>query len=174
MFTTPGKKLLFMGSEFGQWQEWGHERSLDWHLLEGDPKHGQLQRCVGDLARLYREEPALHEGDAEPFGFEWVDVTDWESSIISYLRRARDGREVVVVANLTPIVRDNYRIGVPQPGFWREAFNSDAEVYGGSGAGNFGGVESRPLPMHGRMQSVNLTLPPLSVLILTPEPSRED
>jgi 1,4-alpha-glucan branching enzyme len=168
-FTTPGKKLLFMGSEFGQWSEWAHERSLDWHLLDEDPQHGQLQRCVGDLARLYRQEPALHEGDCEPFGFEWVDCTDWESSVVSFVRRARDGREVIVVANLTPVVRDNYRIGVPHGGRWREAFNSDAAEYGGSGIGNHGGVDAMPHPYHGRSHSVVLTLPPLAVEVLVPD-----
>jgi 1,4-alpha-glucan branching enzyme len=168
-FTTPGKKLLFMGSEFGQWSEWAHERSLDWHLLDADPKHGQLQRCVGDLARLYREEPALHEGDCEPFGFEWIDCTDWESSVIAFVRRARDGREVVVVMNLTPVVRDNYRIGVPRGGRWREAFNSDAADYGGSGIGNHGGVEATPHPYHGHTHSVVMTLPPLALEVLVPD-----
>jgi 1,4-alpha-glucan branching enzyme len=167
-FVTPGKKLLFMGCEFGQWQEWGHDRSLDWHLLEEDARHGELQRCVGDIARLYRSEPALHEGDCEPFGFEWIDCTDWEASVVSFVRRARDGREVVVVVNLTPVVRDNYRIGVPHGGTWIEAFNTDAADYGGSGIGNLGAVEARPHPCHGRSHSVVLTLPPLSVEIFVP------
>jgi 1,4-alpha-glucan branching enzyme len=168
-FTTPGKKLLFMGGEFGQWAEWAHERSLDWHLFDADPQHGQLFRCLGDIARLYRSEPALHEGDCEPFGFEWIDCTDWEASVLAFVRRARDGREVVVVANLTPVVRDNYRIGVPHGGHWREAFNSDAADYGGSGIGNLGGVEAMPHPAHGRSHSVILTLPPLAVEVFVPE-----
>jgi 1,4-alpha-glucan branching enzyme len=170
MFTTPGKKLLFMGSEFGQWREWAHESSLDWHLLDEDPKHGQLQRCVGDLARLYREVPALYEGDCEPFGFDWVDATDWEANVLGFVRRDRDGNEVMVVGNFTPMVRDNYRFGVPSGGFWRERFNSDAADYGGSGVGNLGGVEATPHPYHGRSHSVMLTLPPLGVLILEPDP----
>jgi 1,4-alpha-glucan branching enzyme len=168
MFTTPGKKLLFMGSEFGQWREWAHDSSLDWHLFDEDPKHGQLQRCLGDLARLYREVPALHEGDCEPFGFDWVDATDWESNVLGFVRRDRDGNEVVIVANFTPVVRSNYRVGVPSSGFWRERFNSDAADYGGSGVGNLGGVEATPHPYHGRNHSVMLTLPPLGVLILEP------
>ncbi len=173
MFTTPGKKLLFMGGEFGQWREWNHDRSLDWHLLESDP-HDALRRCVADLARLYRDEPALHDGDVDPSGFQWIDSTDAEQSVISYLRRTRDGsREVAVIANLTPVVRHNYRIGVPERGYWRELFNSDASAYGGSGVGNFGGVPTSPLPCHGRSHSMVLTLPPLSVLILQLDPTRE-
>ncbi|MFU8840565.1 MAG: 1,4-alpha-glucan branching protein GlgB, partial [Nitriliruptoraceae bacterium] len=169
MFTTPGKKLLFMGSEFGQWSEWAHERSLDWHLFEGDPNHRMLLHCVRDLATLYREEPALHEGDSEPFGFEWLDGSDWQSSVVSYLRRARDGSAAVVVANLTPMVRENYRVGLPHGGTWTEAFNSDAVEYGGSGAGNFGAVEALPHPFHGRSHSAVLTLPPLSVEVFLPD-----
>jgi 1,4-alpha-glucan branching enzyme len=167
-FTIPGKKLLFMGSELGQWREWDHDAGLDWHLLDQDPRHAQLQRCLGDLARLYAEHPALHEGDCEPFGFEWVDATDWEASVVAYLRRARDGTPALVVANLTPVVRENYRVGVPQGGRWREAFNSDALVYGGSGVGNLGGVDARPHPCHGRDHSVMLSLPPLAVEVLVP------
>jgi 1,4-alpha-glucan branching enzyme len=166
MFTTPGKKLLFMGDEFGQWQEWSNERSLDWHLLEHE-RHAGLMRCLGDVARLYREEPALHDGDVDPEGFAWLDAGDWEQSVVSYRRRTRDGsREVVVVCNLTPVPRENYRIGVPERGFWAERFNSDATIYGGSGMGNHGGVSTTPLPSHGFGHSINLALPPLSVLVL--------
>ncbi len=168
MFTTPGKKLLFMGDEFGQWSEWAHERSLDWHLLEGEPQHRQLLQCVGDLARLYRGTPALHEGDCEPFGFEWVDGSDWEASAASYLRRARDGSAALVVANLTPVVRENYRLGLPHGGHWREAFNADATEYGGSGVGNYGGIDALPHPCHGRSHSAVVTLPPLSVEVFLP------
>ncbi len=168
-FTAPGKKLLFMGNEFGQWSEWAHERSLDWHLFDSDPRHRQLLHCLGDVARLYREVPALHEGDCEPFGFEWVDCTDWEGSVLAFLRRARDGSEALVVLNLTPVARDNYRLGVPRGGFWREAFNSDAAEYGGSGVGNHGGVDAWPHPSHGRSHSLVLTLPPLGVGIFVPE-----
>jgi 1,4-alpha-glucan branching enzyme len=168
-YSLPGKKLLFMGAEFGQWREWDHDTSLDWHLLDGDPRHAQLQRCVGDLSRLYAELPALHQGDCEPFGFEWVDASDWEDSVLAYLRKTRAGEVALVVANLTPVARDNYRLGVPQGGRWREAFNSDALVYGGSGVGNLGGVEARPHPCHGHRHSVVLTLPPLAVEIFVPE-----
>ncbi len=168
MFTTPGKKLLFMGSEFGQWSEWAHERSLDWHLFEGDPLHRQLLHCVKDLATLYRETPALHEGDCEPFGFEWLDGSDWQNSVISYLRRARDGSAALVVANLTPMTRENYRVGLPHGGHWREAFNGDAVEYGGSGTGNFGGIDALPHPFHGRSHSAVLTLPPLSIEVFLP------
>ncbi|MFP4148496.1 MAG: 1,4-alpha-glucan branching protein GlgB [Nitriliruptoraceae bacterium] len=168
MFTTPGKKLLFMGAEFGQWSEWAHERSLDWHLFDGDPNHRMLLHCLRDLATLYRDTPALHEGDSEPFGFEWLDGSDWQASVISYLRRARDGTAAVVVANLTPLVRENYRIGLPHGGVWSEAFNSDAVEYGGSGVGNLGGVEALPHPFHGRTHSAVLTLPPLSVEVFLP------
>ncbi len=167
MFTTPGKKLLFMGGELGQRGDWSHERSLDWHLLDAEWHRG-VMACVADLARLYRDEPALHEGDCETFGFEWVDATDTENSVYSYLRRARDGRAALVVANFTPVPRHNYRVGVPHGGFWREAFNSDAAHYGGSGHGNFGGVDAAPLPYHGRSHSVNLTLPPLGLVVLVP------
>jgi 1,4-alpha-glucan branching enzyme len=170
-FTVPGKKLLFMGGEFGQPQEWGHDRSLDWHVLEGDSMHGRLQRCVGDLARLYHANPELYEGDTDPSGFRWIDCTDWESSIVSFLRRAKDGRSAMVVVNLTPVVRQNYRIGVPHGGRWREAFNSDATDYGGSGVGNYGGVDAVPHPSHGLSHSVVLTLPPLAVEVFLPEPS---
>jgi 1,4-alpha-glucan branching enzyme len=170
-FTVPGKKLLFMGDEFGQPQEWGHDRSLDWHVLDGESMHGKLQRCVGDLARLYHRHPELHEGDTDPSGFRWIDCTDWESSIVSYLRIAKDGSSAVVVVNLTPVVRQNYRIGVPHGGFWREAFNSDAADYGGSGVGNYGGVEAVPHPAHGLSHSVVLSLPPLAVEVFLPERS---
>jgi 1,4-alpha-glucan branching enzyme len=168
MFTTPGKKLLFMGSEFGQWAEWAHERSLDWHLFDGDPNHRMLLHCIRDLATLYRQTPALHEGDSEPFGFEWLDGSDWQASVVSYLRRARDGRAAVVVANLTPMVRENYRVGLPHGGTWQEAFNSDAAEYGGSGTGNLGAVDALPHPFHGRTHSAVLTLPPLSVEVFLP------
>jgi 1,4-alpha-glucan branching enzyme len=173
MFTTPGKKLLFQSTEIGQWQEWSHERSLDWHLLDHD-QHAGLRRCVADLAGLYRDEPALHDGDVDPAGFEWIDAGDWEQSVVSYVRRTRDGaRDVLVVANLTPVPRHNYRIGVPHRGWYAERFNSDASDYGGSGVGNQGWVATTPVPSHGRDHSLNLTLPPMAVLLLQHEPSRE-
>jgi 1,4-alpha-glucan branching enzyme len=164
MYAQPGKKLLFMGGEFGQRREWNHEASLDWHLLD-DGRHAGIQRLVGDLNRLYRELPALHEGDCQPWGFEWIDAGDAEQSVISFLRRGRDGAdEVLVVCHFTPVPRENYLVGVPAPGFWRERLNTDAAAYGGSGRGNLGGVEASPHPAHGRYHSLSLTLPPLAAL----------
>ncbi|MCT8337691.1 1,4-alpha-glucan branching protein GlgB [Methanoculleus sp. Afa-1] len=169
MFTHPGKKLLFMGGEFGQWSEWSHETGLEWHLLEYAPHQGIL-RWVTDLNRLYRREPALHERDADPAGFEWVDFSDVEKSVVSYLRRGRSADDVVLVAcNFTPVPRYNYRVGVPFGGFWKEVLNSDATEYGGSGVGNLGGVEAEQVPAHGRPWSLPLTLPPLAAVVFTPE-----
>ncbi len=172
MYGQPGKKLLFMGGEFGEPWEWYHERSLDWPLLQY-PAHSGLQRWVADLNRLYRNEASLHEFDCSPAGFEWVDANDSESSIISFLRKARSEEEVVlVVANFTPVPRFNYRVGVPRAGFWAEILNSDACDYGGSGLGNMGGVEAKPILFHGRPYSLNLTLPPLATVFLKSERSR--
>jgi 1,4-alpha-glucan branching enzyme len=166
MFGHPGKKLLFMGSEFGQWREWSHDRSLDWHLLD-DPRHEGLQWLVGHLNRLHRGEPALHELDHDPAGFEWIDANDSEHSVISLLRLGREGKErVLAVFNFTPVVRQNYRLGVPGGGLWREILNSDAKEYGGSGQGNLGGVEAVPVPLHGRSHSLTVTLPPLGAVFL--------
>jgi 1,4-alpha-glucan branching enzyme len=164
MFTQPGKKLLFMGGEFGQWREWNHDESLDWHLCQYPP-HAGLQRWVEDLNRLYRSEPALHELDTHPSGFEWIDCNDAPGSVISCLRNGRstDGL-VLVVCNFTPVPRLNYRVGAPRGGFWHEVRNGDAQDYGGSGYGNMGGVEAAPVPWHGRPYSLNLTLPPLSAV----------
>ena len=165
MYTQPGKKLLFMGGEFGQWREWNHDESLDWHLLE-QPGHQMLLRWVRDLNTAYRGEPALHELDTSAAGFEWIDCNDAEQSVLVYLRRARTGSQVVIVAcNFTPLARRNYRIGVPEPGRWEESLNSDAPLYGGSGQGNLGGVVAAPVPWHGRTQSINVTLPPLAVVV---------
>ncbi|HSV08930.1 MAG TPA: 1,4-alpha-glucan branching protein GlgB [Candidatus Binatus sp.] len=165
MYTQPGKKLLFMGGEFGQWREWNHDESLDWHLLE-QPGHRMLLRWVRDLNTAYRGEPALHELDTSAAGFEWIDCNDAEQSVLVYLRRARTGSQVVIVAcNFTPLARRNYRIGVPEPGRWEEILNSDAPLYGGSGQGNLGGVVAAPVPWHGRTQSINVTLPPLAVVV---------
>ncbi len=166
MFSQPGKKLLFMGGEFGQWNEWYHEQSLDWHLLS-QPLHEGVRQWVEDLNRTYRELPALYQKDHDPDGFEWIDFTDADNSIIAYLRQGYNDRDqVVVVCNFTPVPRLRYRIGVPRPGFWREALNSDAEVYGGSGMGNFGGLEADDYPFHDQPYSVSLTLPPLGVVVL--------
>jgi 1,4-alpha-glucan branching enzyme len=172
-WSQPGKKLLFMGGEIGQLREWNHDRSLDWHLLD-DERHRGLQHLVGDLNRLYRTLPALHALDCDPQGFQWVDANDAENSVLSFLRLAGDDHPpVLVVLNFTPLVRRNYRLGVPAGGRWREVLNSDAPHYGGSGQGNLGGVEAVPVPLHGRPWSVTLTLPPLGALFLVPEDAAE-
>ena len=166
-YLHPGKKLLFMGGELGQWNEWNHEASLDWHLLD-NPLHRGVQRWIEDLNRCYRAEPALHRRDFSNDGFEWVDLHDWERSIFSFLRKDNDGEVVLAVCNLTPVPRANYYVGVPQGGYWREILNSDATLYGGSGQGNLGGVDTAPVPMHGRYHSLCLTLPPLSISCFKP------
>ncbi|WP_221227782.1 1,4-alpha-glucan branching protein GlgB [Rhodocyclus tenuis] len=163
--TTPGKKLLFMGCEFGQWREWSEQRELDWGLL-ADGRHAGVQGLVRDLNQLYRAQPALHELDFEPAGFEWIDCHDAEHSVLSWLRRARDGRHVVVVCNFTPQLRQGYRIGVPQTGTYREVFNSDSAHYGGSNAGNGGAVNAYPGEWMRLPASVDLTLPPLACVVL--------
>ena len=169
MYTQPGKKLLFMGSEFGQWREWDHDSGLEWQLLEQD-LHKGLQRWVRDLNTLYRGEPALHELDCESAGFEWIDADDAERSTLAYLRCDRPRSDLLVVAcNLTPVRRDNYRMGVPRAGRWRELLNSDAPLYGGSGQWNLGGVRSVPVARHGRPQSIVITLPPLAVVAFKSE-----
>ncbi|MEM3737710.1 MAG: 1,4-alpha-glucan branching protein GlgB [Candidatus Bathyarchaeia archaeon] len=164
MFTHPGKKLLFMGGEFGQWNEWWFERELDWDLLSRPP-HAKLRLYVSDLNKIYREEKALHELDHHPSGFEWIDCNDTSQSVISYLRRSKHGDLLAVVCNMTPVPRCNYRIGVPKMGYWAELLNSDAKEYGGSGVGNLGGLHSENIPWHGRPFSLNLTLPPLGILV---------
>jgi 1,4-alpha-glucan branching enzyme len=174
MYGHPGKKLVFMGGEFGQTREWNHDRSLDWHLLDAGPYHRGLQHLVRDLNRLYRQAPALHEVDFEPAGFEWIDCSAWAESVVAFVRRARDPRDVVlVVCNFTPVARHGWRVGVPAPGVWRERLNTDATAYGGGGAGNAGGAWAAPVPWHGQPHSVALTLPPLAVLILSPQPGGE-
>ncbi len=168
MWAHPGKKLLFMGCEFGQRREWQHEESLEWHVLQY-PLHAGVQRWVRDLNAFYRGAPALHQRDFTGDGFEWIDVHDHENSVLSFLRRGRDPDDVVVVVcNFTPMPRENYRVGVPFGGRWIERLNSDAHDYGGSGKGNFGGVEAAPLGSHGRTHSLYLTVPPLGVLYLIP------
>ena len=166
MFAQAGKKLLFMGDEFGQVREWTHDSSLEWDVLRY-PVHYGLQNWVEQLNRLYRQEPALHEFDTDPKGFEWIDCNDSAASTISLLRKGSSPKDVVVVAcNFTPIPRIDYRLGVPTGGYWRELLNSDAKEYGGSGVGNAGGVEAEKQPVHGRPYSVKLTLPPLAALFL--------
>ena len=169
MWAHPGKKLLFMGLELGEWREWRHDDSLDWDLLK-NPLHGGLQRFVGDLNQVYSAQPALHQIDFDASGFSWIDCNDHEASVISLIRRARDPHDfVAVVLNFTPIVRNDYRIGVPEAGFYRELLNSDAEWYGGGNVGNEGGLATEPIPAHGHMQSLRLTIPPLAGLILKKE-----
>ena len=168
MYAMPGKKLLFMGGEFGQWDEWNHESSLDWHLLD-QPMHGGLSRWTGDLNRVMREEKPLHELDFDPAGFSWIDWTDAEQSVISFLRRSSQGELLIAVFNFTPVPRHNYQIGAPLPGRWLELLNSDAPIYGGSGQGNMGGVDAAPVGRHGHLHSLNLTLPPLGAIFLKPD-----
>jgi len=169
MWGHPGKKLLFMGGEFGQRREWAHEESLEWYVLQY-PEHAGLQRWVTDLNRLYRSEPALYQVDFERSGFEWVDCNDSEQSVLTFLRRPRGGGPPLLVAcNFTPVPRTNYIIGVPCGGYWRELANSDATLYGGSGMGNLGGVQAAPVATHGRLHSLAVTLPPLAVLMFKAE-----
>ncbi len=169
-YTQVGKMLNFMGNEFAQFAEWSEARSLDWHLLEYE-KHGQTQTWVRDLNRFYREQPALWQVDFEPDGFRWIEANDADYSVYSYIRYAEDQDDfLIIVLNCTPIGRENYRIGVPQSGFYQEALNSDASAYGGSNVGNLGGVHSHDLPSHGFRDSISLCLPPLAILVLKPSP----
>jgi 1,4-alpha-glucan branching enzyme len=173
MYGHPGKKLFFMGEEFGQTAEWYHETSLDWHLLEMGPYHRGLQRLLQDLNALYRTQPALHQVDFAPRGFQWIDCNDWEHSTVAFLRRGADPYDCAIfVCNFTPVPRDAYRIGVPGGGFYREVINSDAAIYGGSNVGNAGGVLAEPTPWHGFAHSLALRLPPLAALVLVPEARR--
>jgi 1,4-alpha-glucan branching enzyme len=166
MFAHPGKKLLFMGAEIAQRDEWKHEKSLDWHLLDHAPHRG-IQQWVKDLNALYTKEPALFERDFTPDGFEWIDLNDYQQGVISFLRKSADGKSVIAaVCNFTPMTWQDYNVGVPTRGVWREVLNSDASVYGGSGQGNLGAKEARPKPFHGRPFSLSLTIPPLGILFL--------
>ncbi len=170
MYTHPGKKLLFMGNEFGQWREWDHDSGLDWHLLE-EPGHKGLTDYVRDLNALYRAHPALYELDCDPRGFEWIEGGDADTGVVVYQRRAEAGDEVLVVAaNFTPVPRHGYRVGVPLLGTWQELLNSDAGLYGGSDVGNAGGVTATRTPWHGRPFSMPVTLPPLGLVVLSAPP----
>ena len=165
MFGHPGKQLLFMGGELGQRLEWNPAAGLDWDLLDA-PLHRGLQRWVRDLNRLHRSEPALHEVDFEPAGFEWIDCHDRERSVLSFLRRSRRGEMLLVACNWTPVPRNDYRVGAPVGGAWRELLNSDAACYGGGGCGNLGRAIAAGPPCHDRPHSLALTLPPLGVIFL--------
>ncbi|MEX2310212.1 MAG: 1,4-alpha-glucan branching protein GlgB [Pirellulales bacterium] len=166
MYASPGKKLLFMGTELAPWDEWRHDAELPWHLLD-DPQRRAFERWLTALNVAYHNEPALHALDCDPSGFEWIDTNDAERSVISFLRKSPGGREqIAVVCNFTPVPRYNYRIGAPRGGYWRELLNSDASEHGGSGHGNLGGVEASPIPCFGRMHSLTLTLPPLGAVFL--------
>ncbi len=164
MYAQPGKKLLFMGAELGQWREWHHDGSLDWYLLEYQ-RHAEIKKWIEDLNNLYRTEPALHELDCEPAGFEWIAGSDVEHSIISFTRKGKStGDIVLVVCNFTPMTQFNYRVGAPRGGSWKELLNSDARHYGGGGQGNLGEVEAAPVLWHGRPYSLNITVPPLATV----------
>ena len=164
MFSQPAKKLLFMGGELAEWREWNHDASLDWDAI-AIPYHAGVQRWVTDLNALYRSDPALHVLDCEPGGFAWIDCNDADQSVLTLLRRGEENESLVFAHNFTPVPRPGYRVGVPQAGFWTEVLNSDGEIYGGSGLGNLGGVESEPVKHHGYPQSISITLPPLATVI---------
>ena len=171
MYGHPGKKLLFMGDEFAQWREWNHDVSLDWHLLQWRDHQG-MQMLVRDLNALYRSEPALHEIDFEWQGFEWLELHDWENSVLAFLRRGKAREEaVVVVCNFTPVVREGYRVGVPAGGHYRELLNTDSEIYAGSNAGNSGGCWAVPEPHAGQPYHLTLRVPPLGALFLKASPN---
>jgi len=168
MYTQPGKKLLFMGCEIGQWREWDYQASVDWLALVA-PSHRGIQRWVRDLNTIYRGEPALHQNDCVASGFEWVDCNDYDQGVISFLREGKIANDfLLVVFNFTPVPREKYHLGVPWGGNWREIVNSDAEIYGGSNLGNAGVVHAAPIEWHGRSHLLNVTLPPLGMLVFKP------
>jgi 1,4-alpha-glucan branching enzyme len=170
-WALPGKKLLFMGGEFGQWNEWNHDTSLDWHLVQEGNRHNGLQKLVGWLNWLYRTEPALHDGDAVPGGFEWVDADDAAQSTLCFLRKSVHTHDLILAAfNFTPTPRYNVRVGVTRGGYWREILNTDAHEYGGSGQGNQGGAEAAPFGWHGKSHSIHITLPPLGAVLFKGQP----
>ena len=174
MWTHPGKKLLFMGSDFGQWHEWNYDAQLQWDLLQWESHQG-VKRLVADLNKLMRREPALHELDFEEAGFEWIDCHNYSESVLSYMRKARDPEDFVIIAcNYTPVPRRDYHLGVPRAGWYQEIFNSDSEYYAGSNVGNFPGVMAEPVEGHGRPASVEVTLPPLGVVILKPQQDKSE
>jgi len=162
-FAHPGKKLLFMGGEIAQWKEWNHEESNDWNLLKYESHRG-IQKLTEELNKIYRDELSLHQRDCDVRGFRWIELGDSLQSIISFARIGNKGNFIVCVFNFTPVIRHNYRIGVPELGFYRELLNTDSEIFGGSNVGNFGGVYSQEIPFHGFPYSLELTLPPLAAL----------
>ncbi|MBT6157544.1 MAG: 1,4-alpha-glucan branching protein GlgB [Planctomycetaceae bacterium] len=167
-YAMPGKKLLFMGGEFGQWTEWNHDTELDWALF-GHKYHDSLRRYVGDWNRLYKTLPALYANDFEADGFAWIQCDDWQNSVFAFERTDRGSEHTAIaICNFTPVPRENYRIGVSQQGFWQELLNSDAAIYGGTNMGNDGGIYSEPIESHGKQQSISITLPPLGMLLLAP------
>ncbi|MCP4717288.1 MAG: 1,4-alpha-glucan branching enzyme, partial [Deltaproteobacteria bacterium] len=169
MFGHPGKKLLFMGNDIGQWSEWDHNKQVAWELLEHEP-HNKLQTYVKNLNQLYTAEKALHELDFNQDGFDWIDFSDTQNSVVSFVRQAADPEDFIVcIYNLTPVPRDSYRIGVPVPGFYREVINSDADTYGGSNLGNLGGIIAEEVAWHGKPCSLDVTIPPLACLMFKPE-----
>ncbi|HBU05955.1 MAG TPA: 1,4-alpha-glucan branching enzyme, partial [Nitrospiraceae bacterium] len=169
MYGHPGKKLLFMGGEFGQWDEWDFDHSLDWHLLQYEP-HQKLQHYIRDLNRLYRTEPPLYEVDFSYSGFDWIDFHDTEQSVISFIRKGKGDEDfLVAVCNFTPAPRYNYRIGVSESGLYIEILNSDSSEYGGSNTGNAGGVSSEDISWNGKPYSISITLPPLAVVVFKPD-----
>jgi 1,4-alpha-glucan branching enzyme len=169
MWTHPGKKLLYMGSDIAQWHEWNCDESLQWHLLQWESHQG-IQNLIRDLNRIYRSEPSLFERDFTADGFEWIDCQSADDSVLAYLRKAKDPHDMLLVCcNFTPVVRQNHRVGVPHEMWFREIFNSDSQHYGGTNVGNFPGVGAEPVEWHGRPWSINTTMPPLAVTIFKPE-----
>jgi 1,4-alpha-glucan branching enzyme len=169
MYAHPGKKLLFMGGEIAQWKEWNHDQSLDWNLLEY-PQHSGLRRLVQHLNYLYRNDPAFSQNDDSYAGFEWIDFHDSDNSVMTFLRRSESGSAVVVIVNGTPVPRYAYRVGAPGEGWYEEILNTDAEAYGGSNVGNYGGVHADAIPWQGRSHSLSVTLPPLATIALKRHP----
>lgn len=168
-FTSPGKKLNFMGNEFGQWIEWKFDESLDWHLADFE-RHAAMQNLFKDLNRIYTNCPALYKFDCTEEGFEWIDCSDHAQSILCYLRKGdKEDKQIAVCLNFTPVPRENYRVGVPKSGYWKEILNTDSTIYGGSGVGNEGGLNTETIEKHGHKQSINLTIPPLAAVIFESE-----
>jgi 1,4-alpha-glucan branching enzyme len=168
MFGHPGKKLLFMGGEFGQWREWNHDASLDWGLLQS-PLHDGLRRLVQHLNYLYKSEPALWDQDDSYEGFEWIDFRDAENSVVVWMRKSREGEIIIFIVNATPVVRYAYHLGAPEAGYYREIINTDGETYGGSNVGNLGGIYATDEPWQGRGHSLYVNLPPLATVALKKE-----